>query len=368
MATQFIKQRIDDLDGTVVDGDAGESTSFRIGDDVYEIDLSTLNGLQFRACLSPYVDVARHVDSPTGQVVQPSDCPLPDRCVEHDPHARQDEVEAAAPSTAGRSPGPSYPAAEPLTRGVWTSGTRACSTGNIGEVPTPTDDGAAEREVGRAPARARRTTQNIHHPNDKTGADAAHGLVVTESEMRPEPGDVDVLIALDVDGALQRFRAKYWGDETAEEIGKEVQVTTADGSAYFLHPVDDALIDRLDALTRLSRVRLGWLTTWGKDAADSFVPQALGGRLDTGYVIAEPPTARFGYGSWKARALHTELRRLGQPAVVWADDDAVVPELEIGRVLLPAAAQLCLAPKSEIGLTAVHVEAIEEFVRKVLAH
>lgn len=185
--------------------------------------------------------------------------------------------------------------------------------------------------------------------------------------MRPEPGDVDVLIALDVDGVLQRFRAKYWDDETEEEIGREVHVTTADGRTYLLHPVDDALIDRLDALTRLPRVRLGWLTTWGRAAPDSFVPQALSGRLDTGYVIAEPPAGTFTYSSWKARGLDTELHRLGQPAVVWADDDAVVPELEFGRVLLPAAAQLCLAPKSEIGLTAAHVDAIEEFTRKVLA-
>lgn len=97
MATQFIKQRIDDLDGTVIDGDTGETIRFTIQDDMYEIDLSTLNALQFRACISPYVDAARHLEGPTGQIVYPSDaCPLPDSCVEHDPDAHQEEVEAAA--------------------------------------------------------------------------------------------------------------------------------------------------------------------------------------------------------------------------------------------------------------------------------
>lgn len=97
MATQFVKHRIDDLDGTVIDGDSGETIRFQIRDDVYEIDLSTLNALQFRAVVSPYVDAARHLEGPTGLVASQSDvCPLPDRCVEHDPAAHQEEVETAA--------------------------------------------------------------------------------------------------------------------------------------------------------------------------------------------------------------------------------------------------------------------------------
>lgn len=97
MATQFIKQRIDDLDGTVIDGDNGETIRFQIRDDVYEIDLSTFNALQFRAHISPYVEAARHLDGPTGLVADPSDvCPLPERCVEHDPDRHQEEVETAA--------------------------------------------------------------------------------------------------------------------------------------------------------------------------------------------------------------------------------------------------------------------------------
>lgn len=97
MATQFVQHRIDDLDGTVIDGDTGETIRFQFKDDVYEIDLSTFNALQFRAHISPYVDVARHLEGPTGLVALPSDiCPIPDRCAEHDPDVHQDEVEAEA--------------------------------------------------------------------------------------------------------------------------------------------------------------------------------------------------------------------------------------------------------------------------------
>jgi hypothetical protein len=54
-------QLIDDLDGTVIDGDNGGTVAFAFAGEAYEIDLTAANRAALEAALAPYLAVARPV-------------------------------------------------------------------------------------------------------------------------------------------------------------------------------------------------------------------------------------------------------------------------------------------------------------------
>lgn len=65
MAKRIIHQLIDDIDGSVLSEDDGETVRFSLEGAAYEIDLSDTNAEKLRAALQPYIDAARRVGSTT---------------------------------------------------------------------------------------------------------------------------------------------------------------------------------------------------------------------------------------------------------------------------------------------------------------
>lgn len=64
MARTLIEQVTDDLDGTVLDTDDGETISFSVEGRSFEMDLSNENATIFREALAPYMKVARSTSAP----------------------------------------------------------------------------------------------------------------------------------------------------------------------------------------------------------------------------------------------------------------------------------------------------------------
>jgi hypothetical protein len=163
-----------------------------------------------------------------------------------------------------------------------------------------------------------------------------------------------VLIVLDVDGVLNRLPADQ--DERA------THVTRSDGRSFPIR-VDRAVIAALDEQVRRPGVRLGWLTTWGKDV-DRLVSDAFNGMLSDGYVIAERPDEIFVAMDWKLRALLLHLEEQGYPPYVWADDDAVNAALLFRPAfkMEMARERLLFDTDAERGLTLSDVEKIRQFL------
>ncbi|MGN7799000.1 histone-like nucleoid-structuring protein Lsr2 [Leifsonia sp. 22587] len=59
MAQQVIVQLVDDLDGTPIDDNSGETIVFTIDGVEREIDLSAEHAAQFREALAPYITAGR---------------------------------------------------------------------------------------------------------------------------------------------------------------------------------------------------------------------------------------------------------------------------------------------------------------------
>ena len=175
-----------------------------------------------------------------------------------------------------------------------------------------------------------------------------------------DPGPTPVvLIVLDVDGVLNRLP-----DDRTEPA---VMVQRSDGRSFPIR-VDPAVIAALDDLVQRPGVSLGWLTTWGDDVS-KLVPDAFGGKLGGGYVIAERPDDIFVPIDWKLRALLIHLEELGNPPYVWADDDAVNAALLLRPTFAidTATKRLLIDTAPEMGMTLEHVAAIESFIDKALS-
>ena len=65
MAQRTITRLVDDIDGTEIEGDAGQTVKFGLDGRDYEIDLSNENADGLRSALSRYVDAARKVGGRT---------------------------------------------------------------------------------------------------------------------------------------------------------------------------------------------------------------------------------------------------------------------------------------------------------------
>lgn len=59
----MVEQIVDDIDGTVLDGDAAEAISFAVNGRHYTMDLSTKNAESFHEALAPYVKAAHETSA-----------------------------------------------------------------------------------------------------------------------------------------------------------------------------------------------------------------------------------------------------------------------------------------------------------------
>lgn len=73
MARKIVHQLVDDLDGTVLDVESGETVLFSLDGVAYEIDLSQDNASEMRTSLTRYVDAARRVSSGRGRSTSSAD-------------------------------------------------------------------------------------------------------------------------------------------------------------------------------------------------------------------------------------------------------------------------------------------------------
>lgn len=64
MATKYITQTVDDLDGTVIED--AETLTFSVDGRAYEIDLSADNAQQLRDAFAPYISAGRPLRSERG--------------------------------------------------------------------------------------------------------------------------------------------------------------------------------------------------------------------------------------------------------------------------------------------------------------
>lgn len=63
MAQKIIHQLVDDIDGSVLDVDAGETVRFSVDGTAYEIDLSDENAAKLREVFAPYLKAGRRLGS-----------------------------------------------------------------------------------------------------------------------------------------------------------------------------------------------------------------------------------------------------------------------------------------------------------------
>lgn len=65
MARKIVHQLVDDLDGTVLEVESGETVLFSLDGVAYEIDLSDDNAARLRDALAPFIDAGRPVSGRT---------------------------------------------------------------------------------------------------------------------------------------------------------------------------------------------------------------------------------------------------------------------------------------------------------------
>lgn len=59
MAQRVITTLIDDLDGSIIDGESGRTVSFALEGEAYEIDLTEKHVVELKKALAPYLSAAR---------------------------------------------------------------------------------------------------------------------------------------------------------------------------------------------------------------------------------------------------------------------------------------------------------------------
>lgn len=151
-----------------------------------------------------------------------------------------------------------------------------------------------------------------------------------------------VVIALDVDGTISRI---YRNDESPEH---------SDWRAYL--PIDDEVIDALDAQARRPGVQVAWLTSWDEKNVRWLIETPLRGRLEGDYI-----EHRGHARGWRIRALVDYLDSVGADAVVWADDN---PGRGTRGMPLTAAgySKLLIRPDLHVGVSLADVARIAAFI------
>jgi hypothetical protein len=191
---------------------------------------------------------------------------------------------------------------------------------------------------------------------------------MTDSEiLKPRPTgpdpDLKVLVAMDVDGVLNTYLP---GEPVADRILRPGRWVPRGGRDSFYIQWNADVLQALDEQVHRPGVQLGWLTTWAADLVP-LVHVGFEGRLSGGHIIAPRPEGTFVAEDWKHRALLDDLDLLGNPAYVWADDDAV----RLAMMTRPAFAdstgrgggnRLLLPVAPEQGITLEDVDRIREFI------
>lgn len=154
-----------------------------------------------------------------------------------------------------------------------------------------------------------------------------------------------VVIALDVDGTISRIY------RSGESPGH------SDWRAYL--PIDDEVIDALDAQARRPGVQVAWLTSWDEKNVRWLIETPLRGRLDGDYIERQGRER-----GWRIRALLDYLKGAGADAVVWADDN---PGRGTRGVPLTAAGypKLLIRPDMHVGISLADVDRIAAFIDSI---
>lgn len=138
-------------------------------------------------------------------------------------------------------------------------------------------------------------------------------------------------------------------------------------------PVDVWIAPEIAARIRIIveryNLRLAWLTTWGREAADVLAPRIRLSRADVlaapddGSLTSARPGDPLGRPWWKREAARRFLAAEAPRALVWSDDDISDAVREDLAQLWPRP-QLLTAPDPRTGLTTRDLDEIEAFVRR----
>lgn len=148
-------------------------------------------------------------------------------------------------------------------------------------------------------------------------AAAAHGKRVNTLRDIADFDGSRPLLALDVDGPLNRF------DGNSTSLGPATRlVRTAHGAKYQVDFYPERIAE-LDRIITDYGVELGWLTTWGPNVR-ALIEQAFDGQLAGGFVLKKQPARYRGSrpADWKFTGLRDRIRATGQPWV-WVDDEQI---------------------------------------------
>lgn len=66
MARRIVHQLVDDIDGSILELDEGETLHFSLNGVSYEIDLNTRHAEELRSALAPYISAGRRAGSSNG--------------------------------------------------------------------------------------------------------------------------------------------------------------------------------------------------------------------------------------------------------------------------------------------------------------
>lgn len=174
----------------------------------------------------------------------------------------------------------------------------------------------------------------------------------------------EVHILLDVDGVINQIRWKSpsrsgWPTQKKyRHVFGHHDGSALDGSteSYVIRYSPD-LVQALNDLALLPRVRFFWLTTWLHEAPLGLAPRiGLSGRNwpVLGKEAHDHPTEP---GWWKAVAARQHRAENPRVRIVWLDDDLA---------LNPASGfqLLAIAPDRETGLTPQHISEIRAWIEK----
>lgn len=123
------------------------------------------------------------------------------------------------------------------------------------------------------------------------------------------------------------------------------------------------LVERLNALAARPDVQIKWLTTWRKDAAQTFSePVGLDGH-DWFYFDTPDEDLYVAHDWWKFRHVRDEFEKGVADKYVWIDDDLMWEqhsrnwlEDKDPDIILP------ISPNSNHGITRKHMDQIEAFL------
>jgi hypothetical protein len=176
---------------------------------------------------------------------------------------------------------------------------------------------------------------------------------------RPEDPTTRTLLALDVDGVVNRFND--------DQGPSRVLVRTAHGAKFWID-FDPAIIQALDTVIRDCDIQLGWDTTWGPNVR-ALIEQAFDGLLRDGFVLCQMPARYRGAipADWKLSGLRRRVAQTSQPWV-WVDDDAIDMARYDGTFteasVHPTAPGLLIPTNPVTGITFAEIESIREFATK----